>query len=386
MLKDKFGRRLIQVPWKKARAELLLCDASDRNFWQELAELLGQTQNLKDTLGLETDLNATSTEPQEMWAEVFAHDYGLFSLGSSRHLEAGRFMWKGVGKNQLALRTDWLHSWGGMGFEEGVEEFVLSQRLRSTGAVVAVKALLVYEQLSVPRRFLLLRDMTLPRLVSTSTKFNVDENFRRLANTYGKVLEEEGVQAWIALLERQVRLMKAGWAPASPSIGNYDVAGRTLDMTGGRLFEGLGVEFCYYDPTAALVRHSSPLTSTEWIIKNGWAPLHSKMWSIDESKLLRLAQDYLREQSLYLRVDERDRGRMVAEKIASGEWSKIKNNWYACTRDTSQVRDVAAQLKKFQFELADLTDRASWTRVLAPLLQTLPPADPAALKLLGLAP
>ena len=357
---DRFGRRLIHVPHRHVPAELLLCDMSDMGFWRSVAQALPGDGPLATRLGVMSDpaptvFMAKDTVSQgPMVAEVFAHDYGLLSLGSARHMEHGRVMWKGVGRNQLAVRSDWLHSWGGLHQLEGLEEFILSQKLRSTHAVTKVKAVLAYDQELYPGQCFILRDMPLPRLASVSVRFNSEKCLRELAAVYGHELGEAGQEAWGALLKRQWDLLNAGWVARTPAVGNYDVAGRTLDMTGGRLWSGLKHELFWYDESTV----SSPLDSFWWVIENALIPLHASLWKIPGPQLRSSAHQFLCERSAIFPLTPTERLQLVAQKIAAGHWSQVRSHWYTCGERPEGCLDVSAFLKKKNLEVGTLTSFA----------------------------
>lgn len=353
MIVDKYGRRLIAVPHRHVKAQLLLADLTDVVFWRTLASHFSGEGTLAERLGVVSDIDSQSFRPMVdppatlMSAEIFAHDYGLVSLGSSRHMELGRFMWKGVGRNQLAVRNNWLHSWGGLQQTEAIEEFVFSQKLASTGAVVKVKAVYAYDPSLYPDQFFILRDMTLPRLASVSVKFNTVKSLANVAEGYQQELKESGEEAWINLLERQWKLLLAGWVSPTPSVGNFDIAGRTLDMAGGRLFADVGHELFWYGMNENLERKmASPLDPLWWVIEHALVPLHARLWSINEERLKILARRFLSERSPIFSLPLHERLKFTDNKIQSGEWTNIKGNWYGCGKLAQPVNDIAALTKR----------------------------------------
>ena len=345
---DKFGRRLVAVPHRHVKAQLLLADLTDEVFWRTLAGHFPGEGALADRLSVVSDIDGQPFLPQGaptatlMSAEIFAHDYGLVSLGSSRHMEVGRFMWKGVGRNQLAVRNDWLHSWGGLHQTEALEEFVFSQHLAATGAVAKVKAVYAYEQTLYPEQFFILRDMPLPRLASVSVKFNTEKSLATTAEAYQQELAETGDVAWINLLERQWKLLLAGWVAPTPSVGNYDIAGRTLDMAGGRLFAGADLELFWYDGQKV----ASPLDPLWWVVVHALAPLHARLWGTDQKRLCTLAHQFLCERSALFALSDSDRLPVARSNISEGAWSQVKGSWYGCGKLPRAVTDVAALTKR----------------------------------------
>lgn len=365
MIVDKFGRRLIAVPHRHVKAQLVLADLTDALFWRTLAGYFPGEGTLAQRLGVVSDMNSqpfgpkVDAPPTLMAAEIFAHEYGLLSLGSSRHMEVGRFMWKGVGRNQLAVKNNWLHSWGGLMETEAMEEFLFSQKLAVTGGVVKVKAVYAYDPSLYPDQFFILRDMTLPRLASVSVKFNTAKSLAQTAEAYQQELKESGEVAWLRLLERQWKLLLAGWISPTPSIGNYDIAGRTLDMTGGRLFANTGLELFWYGMNENLERKmASPLDPLWWVIENALAPLHAALWSIEEQRLKNLARHFLSEHSALFALSFAERLKLADSKIKSGEWANIKGNWYGCGAPATDMTDIASLTKRKILEAAGAQDLA----------------------------
>lgn len=374
MMIDRFGRRLIHVPHRSVPAELLFCDMSDSGFWRSVDAALGGAGPLAQRLGVVSApvaavfLERDAVAQGQMYAEVFAHDYGLLSLGSARHMEQGRVMWKGVGRNQLAVRSDWLHSWGGLHQLEAVEEFVLSQQLRATGAVTKVKAVLAYDQAGYPGQYFLLRDMPLPRAVSVSVRFNEAKCLRLLADVYAAEMRESGLEAWRALVGRHWKLLTAGWVARTPAVGNYDVAGRTLDMTGGRLWTGVAQEIFWYDTSAV----ASPLDTIWWVIENALVPLHARLWGMPENELKSVAHAFLSERSAVFPLSQTERLQLCTQKLAAGSWTALRGQWFVCGEAGQHRLDFSALVKKKNLEYGALTTSAQARSFLRDLALELP--------------
>lgn len=63
-----------------------------------------------------------------MLAERFLH-YDSAHLGSSRHAQIGNVQAKGIGRNMLVSRVDYIHAWGGATRTEGVYSYLISNFL-----------------------------------------------------------------------------------------------------------------------------------------------------------------------------------------------------------------------------------------------------------------
>lgn len=119
--------KYISVPVKKTCCSPKLFNGSIKEVQADTTE---ECQKNIESLAFISAIEPRSfiAEPSEstlfMKSEIFAFGfYPLCNLGSSRHLHNDKYQIKGAGRNQLAIRRDHKHSWGGMAIEEGLLEY-----------------------------------------------------------------------------------------------------------------------------------------------------------------------------------------------------------------------------------------------------------------------
>lgn len=285
---DEYGRRFISVPSVKVPAEVICTDETDTEFWAQLEKFVGAP--VRENLGLRSNyLHQTFLEKDapssltETETEIFAHEYFMKSLGSSRHLLLGRYLWKGVGRNQLAVQGDWLHSWGGMKFSEGVTEFILSSLLGSRYAV-PVKALLRYKDRTDGGGFFLLRDQRWPRLATVPYNHNREAYSRSLKDTLANIFGS--VDPWEGFLSNLAGPYLKGFVHRSPTSANFDISGRLLDLSGSFFFPGKNIECVWMDEG----KIENPLDPIFWLVENCFVPLYARALGIHPDLLLEKAK------------------------------------------------------------------------------------------------
>lgn len=290
---DEFGRRFVSVPARSVPAELICRDDSDSEFWSGLEALVGVPATAN--LGLVSDyehkrfLSAPMAESSEWETEVFSHEYFLMSLGSSRHLGRGRYLWKGVGRNQLAVQSDWLHSWGGMTFTEGLNEYVLSRLLGKTCAV-PVKALLRYKEKELGGSYFLLRDQEFPRLATVPYQHNLPACARALRDHLSRW--SGTADPWEKFLETITTAYRKGFVHRSPTAGNFDVLGRLIDLTGSYYFPGNDVEIFWMNGSGNV---ENPLSPLMWMIETIYVPLYERILGTSSLRLRSRYEEYFSE-------------------------------------------------------------------------------------------
>lgn len=288
---DHFGRRLITVPWTKAEAIPLALDYSDIGFWEGLGKLLQADIPLARNIGIranyvhETFLKEPLKESM-FEVELFAHEYTFRSIGSSRHLEKGRYQWKGTGRNQLALMSDFTHSWGGMSLEEGKDEFNFSQLLGPQYAV-PVKGIFQYTDRSNGSDCFLIRDMSLPRLATVPIKGSNDTTMKNCRHLLENFFKTEGRDIWLKFTKQIIDTHKMGFVSRSPTTANFDIAGRVIDLYGSTFLKGEDLEIVSYQND----RFENPLAPVYWIVENYFSQLYSKMLGDSSESLMAIFND-----------------------------------------------------------------------------------------------
>lgn len=150
-IKQKISKTIVFNPEFSCEFQLMLdyLDHSSRykgskqNFLDIFEYLAGfkslkknQSKKIKLNQWLESCLpSKTILKPQEyddflsdkncLFVERFFHQKSIH-LGSSRHVQIGPVQIKGVGRNMLVSRTDFIHSWGGATKLEGFYSYLIS--------------------------------------------------------------------------------------------------------------------------------------------------------------------------------------------------------------------------------------------------------------------
>lgn len=334
MRMDELGRRLLGVPARQVSAEVIGIDETDQDFWAGLVPLVGAP--VRENLGIVSDYHHEAflrdKSPETSWeTEIFSHEYFLRSLGSSRHLGQGRYMWKGVGRNQLAIHTDWLHSWGGMTLAEGLNEYVLS-RLLGAACAVPVKALLRYTKPEQERggRFFLLRDQKLPRLATVPYSQSLPSCSAALRKEMEPWIGDS--DPWDFFLSTFTTGSRKGFVHRSPTSANFDVLGRVIDLTGSFYFPATDVETFWVDGTGTV---ENPLTPLTWLVETIYLPLYARTYGLNSADLRRKYDAFFSEHFHLYRKSPRELLQLL-RSIPQGS-QKTFGNWVIVPARSAQA-------------------------------------------------
>lgn len=93
----------------------LASDRLNKDQLDQSLKLLHLSPLLEANTFLPIDKRKGMSDPSELWlmAERFYWDHASFNLGSSRHILIHTLQLKGCGRNPMAIRPDFSHSWGG---------------------------------------------------------------------------------------------------------------------------------------------------------------------------------------------------------------------------------------------------------------------------------
>jgi hypothetical protein len=295
---DDHGRRMIRVPTRTAATQAVLGRWNeDAAFWDEYARLTGSFNLAPQCMADDqVFLAPDQVRPLSSYVtEVFAHDYNLLSLGSSRHVQLGRIQWKGCGRNALAVREDWNHSWGGLSLEEGLAEYFTAGLLGQD----AVKIAGVLRYSEQPQSYLLVRDFSLPRLVTIPLHASTIKTRQHLAQSLlaheGKV---NGRELWQSVLARWQRLITQGLLLPAFSVANIDVAGRLLDLQGAFLLP-LTNRSTFLLPNEESRPPVGLGDQLFWVAENFLARLYANLFDLKAQELVEEARSWMTENSFW---------------------------------------------------------------------------------------
>jgi hypothetical protein len=160
-------------------------------------------------------------------------------------------------------------------------------------AADAVKIAGVFRYQESPQSYLLVRDLSLPRLATVPLKVSTLKTRQHLAQT---LLAHEGKgngrQLWQSVLARWQRLITQGLLLPAFSVANIDVAGRLLDLQGAFL---LAVKDT---PTFLLSKEAGrpPIGLGDqlfWVAENFLAPLYAGLFDLDARQLVEEARSWM---------------------------------------------------------------------------------------------
>ncbi len=307
---DDYGRRMIRVPTRTVATQAVLGRwDEEKAFWDEYAQQTGSLSLAPQSLADESVFLAPGdVRPLSTYVtEVFAHDYNLFSLGSSRHVQLGRFQWKGSGRNALAVREDWTHSWGGLTLEEGLAEYFTSALLGED----TVKIAGVFRYEDQPQSYLLVRDFSLPRLATIPLRVSTQKARQHLAHT---ILAHEGKadgrELWQSVLARWERLIKQGLLMPAFSVANIDVVGRLLDLHGAFLLpiKSAPTFLLSNEPGRPPIGLGDQLF---WVAENFLATLYANLFDLNAHQLVEEARSWMNKNNFWGRTQKSEEMSLV---------------------------------------------------------------------------
>lgn len=367
---DQLGRRLIKVPWVKTAARPVALDLTDFNFWQELATLLSSDTPIYKNLGIKSNYQHETflrqhTQDKCFEAELFAHEFTFKSVGSSRHLERGRFLWKGVGRNQLALQEDLIHSSGTMSLEEGLSEFIYSQILGKELAV-PVKGVFKYQS---PENFpdsFLVRDMQLPRLASVPILATTKDSLKNIGLKLEAFFGVSGKEAWSKLILTFIHQHQKGFVHRSATTANFDIAGRSLDLSGSKFFPGEGLEIFQMQKETP----TNPLESIFWMIEKYYLPLYSSIWNIPHLELEKIQKDLFHEHFNHIHSNKIEFEQNDIKDFFPWVVLQSKSSLYKAPQE-----DLGVKIQKLLLALSGQRNPADQFQIVSKLMSQLHPQE-----------
>jgi hypothetical protein len=162
--------------------------------------------------------------PSERFFSPYSQD-----TGAGRNVIVGPGQYKGVGRNQLATRVDWLHCWGGMSVSEALSELIMERALEAKFPQASVPLLGLYLYEHYPHAFLIRSSDTI-RCSQVVANLREEEK-KSIFNYLKRHLPPELLASqWHQFIcERFIKLYQAGFYHESPTLENITVDGRVLD-------------------------------------------------------------------------------------------------------------------------------------------------------------
>ena len=220
------SNKYIVIPTEKAQSQIHIHNGSV----QESLEDLVYVSSIKDCAFL--DKKDFENQNHQHTAELFAFGYyNGRNIGSARHINGDFYQIKGAGRNQLAIRNDYEHAWGGLEQNIGFREYVMANVLRGLDAqsVVNYFAFGSYRIKTMPQSAFILRGKFLPRLVQLSP-FNLSE--REIQNIKVE-LSHVQINSLTDLIQTHIKkfvnLLLLGFYHTSYNFENITLDGKVLD-------------------------------------------------------------------------------------------------------------------------------------------------------------
>jgi hypothetical protein len=233
----------VPVPVKKTPASHFWVNEGHKHELKEAAELLNHTlysdkDNFLNELGIKTSIMSdpftSKVEWDEyqnktitLWSERFFDPYCV-DVGAGRNANLGPCQFKGIGRNNLAIRPDWLHSWGGMTIAETITEIVLEKLLSKNLSHLSVPVLGGFIYHYTDNAFIIRSSdfIRCHQLHPIMRKEDRDKIFSYMA----RKLCLDNSELWHRkILENFITLMKKGFYHQSPTLDNLTIDGRILD-------------------------------------------------------------------------------------------------------------------------------------------------------------